>query len=460
MTRPSGSHHHALPAALTYSDYINDRAMVEGLVMLPAPAGVSPGEWPDTNAFKPGDDWPEGGAWCHDEVLFIRTHQAFEVWFALIMHELNSVIRAASRLWPGGVPAADLGKRAEAPALRPIRLDRWPLTKAAIAEVAARSSAAGEILAQIAEPMQMGLGAALPPGMGEGAAFNQLLSLGSHRLGRATQAMLCTIPFFDVLATLTPAEFLRFRGRLSPASGFGSVQFRELELTVGLRELHAAKIAPEGGEPTPHPPILRPGPRTPPHAAAMAFHTVQPVWGIERLARRLNQPSLRDLVYALLSAAASAGRRADGPEHGLPDMRDPAVDRLLATNLRHLIGDHFRGAGAITLDDTGAAHLRSAVADLGGAFAQIETVAAAMIAMHPAQERFTLLLEAALDLDAALLRWRDRHIRFVEHIIGMRRGTGGGGIQYLRGTTSAARPAHLTHGLPALWQARSFVQTV
>jgi tryptophan 2,3-dioxygenase len=39
-----------------------------------------------------------------------------------------------------------------------------------------------------------------------------------------------------LLSTLTPAEFAGFRDRLRPASGFQSVQFRELELACGLRD--------------------------------------------------------------------------------------------------------------------------------------------------------------------------------------------------------------------------------
>jgi tryptophan 2,3-dioxygenase len=39
----------------------------------------------------------------------------------------------------------------------------------------------------------------------------------------------------DVLETMTPQDFLEFRQRLAPASGFQSVQFRELEFLSGPR---------------------------------------------------------------------------------------------------------------------------------------------------------------------------------------------------------------------------------
>ena len=40
----------------------------------------------------------------------------------------------------------------------------------------------------------------------------------------------------DVLETMTPQEFLEFRQRLAPASGFQSVQFRELEFLSGAKD--------------------------------------------------------------------------------------------------------------------------------------------------------------------------------------------------------------------------------
>jgi tryptophan 2,3-dioxygenase len=40
----------------------------------------------------------------------------------------------------------------------------------------------------------------------------------------------------DVLETMTPTEFNRFRDRLNPASGFQSYQFRELEFRLGAKD--------------------------------------------------------------------------------------------------------------------------------------------------------------------------------------------------------------------------------
>src|SRR5438067_3407950 len=41
---------------------------------------------------------------------------------------------------------------------------------------------------------------------------------------------------WDVLSTLTPVDYLKFRGVLGTSSGFQSEQFREIEFRLGLKE--------------------------------------------------------------------------------------------------------------------------------------------------------------------------------------------------------------------------------
>ena len=67
----------------------------------------------------------------------------------------------------------------------------------------------------------------------------------------------------DVLETMTPQDFLEFRHRLAPASGFQSVQFRELEFLSGhkdpgflarfrgLTDVERARLERRLAEPTP-----------------------------------------------------------------------------------------------------------------------------------------------------------------------------------------------------------------
>jgi tryptophan 2,3-dioxygenase len=73
-----------------------------------------------------------------------------------------------------------------------------------------------------------------------------------------------------ILETMTPINFLAFRDELNPASGFQSMQFREIEFASGLKD----------------PEILR------------SFETDE--FARERLQARFRGPTLGDAFYALL----------------------------------------------------------------------------------------------------------------------------------------------------------------
>src|SRR6476620_5452044 len=78
---------------------------------------------------------------------------------------------------------------------------------------------------------------------------------------------------WDVLSTLTPVDYLKFRDVLGTSSGFQSVQFREIEFRLGLKDPRFLEHYPEGSE-------------------ARA-----------RLQAALDAPSLRDASHAALERA-------------------------------------------------------------------------------------------------------------------------------------------------------------
>jgi tryptophan 2,3-dioxygenase len=131
----------------------------------------------------------------HDELLFITVHQAYELWFKQILHEIDAAICAMNE-------------------------DRAPSATRAISRVV-------EI---------------------EKLLVNQI----------------------HILETMTPISFLAFRDELNPASGFQSMQFREIEFSSGLRD----------------------------QAIMRAFSDDEFAFG--RLQARFNAPTLNDAFYALL----------------------------------------------------------------------------------------------------------------------------------------------------------------
>jgi tryptophan 2,3-dioxygenase len=157
---------------------------------------------------------------AHDELLFITVHQAYELWFQQLLHELTAV---RDHIVAGGL---------------------WK---------------------------------------------------ARQLLGRAHVIERLLISQVDVLETMTPQDFLDFRAALAPASGFQSVQFRELEFLSGLKD-----------------------PRF-----VSRFRSLTEAERV-RLDRRLAEPSLWDAYLGLLAAR---GLPAGGDEQVLAALARVARDR-------------------------------------------------------------------------------------------------------------------------------------
>lgn len=61
-------------------------------------------------------------------------------------------------------------------------------------------------------------------------------------LARVTKIQTQIIQAWDVLSTLTPAEYLEFRDKLGKSSGFQSFQYRKIEFALGYKTKHILKI--------------------------------------------------------------------------------------------------------------------------------------------------------------------------------------------------------------------------
>ncbi len=97
----------------------------------------------------------------HDEMLFIVIHQAYELWFKLIIHEVVQAIRCMDA--------------------------------------------------------------------------NQPLE-AQHFMNRVVEILRVLVGQIHLVETMRPIDFLQFRHRLMPASGFQSVQFRQLEFMAGIKD--------------------------------------------------------------------------------------------------------------------------------------------------------------------------------------------------------------------------------
>jgi len=116
-------------------------------------------------------------------------------------------------------------------------------------------------------------------------------------LRRCTEITRVLVEQFTILETMLPTHFLAFRGKLEPASGFQSEQFRELEFLCGLKDEKMLRYH-------------RPTPEA--HA---------------QLERRLREPSLHD---AFFNALRAMGRLRAADDANEPDQFQARARAILS----------------------------------------------------------------------------------------------------------------------------------
>ena len=69
----------------------------------------------------------------------------------------------------------------------------------------------------------------------EGAVEEAQIGVAISRLDRIVKIQKILVDQIDIIETITPLDFLDFRNYLLPASGFQSFQFRQMEVSLGLK---------------------------------------------------------------------------------------------------------------------------------------------------------------------------------------------------------------------------------
>lgn len=481
------------PERLSYSAYVNVPALIASLAPpAESPRGVDPATWPWANYGPSRGDAPEGERpawerpplpvdhphWAHDEVLFIAVHQAFELWFRHALFEIDDLTRRVGRrleerasesgIEGFAVPHSRMLCRHPEQAAR-LHFERTLSEHPKLAELVARIEADGPELGEYAvwiretpRPGVFPSEVAVPPVRLEWVV--DLLPLCTERLQRVAMILDRATAFYDVLGRMTPTSFLEFRNRLDPASGFGSSQFRELEIVSGQRERHFTSF----GTLDAHGAVVDDAlwslvvahtddeteARDIAARAVPVLENALPDDEFQRVRARMLRPTLRDLVDMLLLAGVG-----DSPR------RRQLADRVAAGNFGELYDTGKRRRAH------GFAHThgeREMWRTVGAQLSHMESIAAtAVLADDPAfasrdlddagRREFGRLLDACMTLDRALMGWRVEHLAFVESVIGARPGTGGGGLVYLQETMKATRADYVLRSFPAVWAARSLI---
>ena len=275
-----------------------------------------------------------------------------------------------------------------------------------------------------------------------GAVPEEQLPHVVHHLRRVAAILRLAVEQFAVMETLTPQDFLGFRDKLVPASGFQSFQMRQLEILLGLEKAqrepygstdameHIRKLAQES-----------PG-------GARAWNTIQDAATAAADGRTL-KAVMADWLYRTPIDASSPGDPGD----------DEVVTSFLDRYHEAMIGfhaeqaDRLAAASISSREEIDARFARSAAGARSFLFAEdvedeaerarMRRVRAGLLYIEshrtlPLLAWPRLLIDTVVEVEEQLVLWRNRHARMVERVIGRRVGTGGSsGVEYLDRTTRA-----------------------
>ncbi|MEZ4453725.1 MAG: tryptophan 2,3-dioxygenase family protein [Nannocystaceae bacterium] len=276
-----------------------------------------------------------------------------------------------------------------------------------------------------------------------GKVPEQMLSSAVRGLRRTVLLFEQLASHFGLMETLTTRDYLGFRDKLIPASGFQSAQMREIEILMGLR--------PEERIPLGHERSYMDALKNPDGTPSPAFRRVE---------RRLNNvPSLLQALDDWLYRTPIQGSMPDMPgddavvERFLDDYME-AQRRDLQSFAASAVHEASTDADKLRLEARYKSESESARRFLLAEDLDAESrprrvrIRAALLFIESYRELPLLawpreVIDAIVALEQAFVISRQRHARMVERVIGRRTGTGGSaGVDYLDRTALRYRIFH------------------
>ena len=237
---------------------------------------------------------------------------------------------------------------------------------------------------------------------------------------------------FALMETMTTRDYLAFRDKLTPASGFQSAQLREIEILLGLDPEQRIHLGHENS-----------------YLDALKQADGSPSPALLRVQRRLeDRPSLLDALRAWLYRTPIGGSTPDDPgdrERVVAFLEDylraqaTEIESQLAEATRHALteADRSRLHARYEAEKASARAFLFATAEPEATREHTSRVRAALVFIESYRELPLLawpreVVDGIVALEQAMLIFRQRHARMVERVIGRRTGTGGSaGVDYL-----------------------------
>ena len=237
---------------------------------------------------------------------------------------------------------------------------------------------------------------------------------------------------FALMETMTTRDYLGFRDKLSPASGFQSAQLREIEILLGLRieerlplghdnDYLRALRYPDGREsPASRRVEARLSDRPTLHEALGEWLYRTPIQG-STPEQPEDEARVREFLERYLAAQASELHAA----------RDLAMAAAPGEADRQRLETRYHqeeaNARAFLLADEASPELRRRWSRIRAALLFIESYRELPLLAWPRE-----VLDGIVELEQAFVIFRQRHARMVERVVGRRTGTGGSaGVDYL-----------------------------
>jgi tryptophan 2,3-dioxygenase len=252
---------------------------------------------------------------------------------------------------------------------------------------------------------------------------------GIHRM---TELMKFAGEHFALMETMTTRDYLSFRDKLNPASGFQSAQLREIEILAGLPEEDRIPLGHEKS-----------------YMVMLRNHDGTPSSASERVEKRLNDtPTLRAAIDEWLYRTPIQGSTPDR-ETDAAAVREfieaysrahaKSADQALALALSSALNDkdkerlaaryqkEIASARSFLLAEDQPEEMRARRSRIRAALVFIESYRELPLLSWP-----RAVIDGLVAFEQSFVLFRQRHARMVERVIGRRTGTGGSaGVDYL-----------------------------
>eukprot|EP01125_Pyxidicula_operculata_P008026 TRINITY_DN2710_c0_g1_i1.p1 TRINITY_DN2710_c0_g1~~TRINITY_DN2710_c0_g1_i1.p1 ORF type:complete len:371 (-),score=90.06 TRINITY_DN2710_c0_g1_i1:32-1144(-) len=257
-----------------------------------------------------------------------------------------------------------------------------------------------------------------------------------HHLSRVIEIFKLAKDHFSIMETLTPQDFLAFRGKLGTASGFQSFQLRQIEIVMGLKSEDLITM----GEATALQHLQKNSPSLP---------GGNENW--QKIEDTKKEVNLSDALLQWLYRTPIQGSKPTDPKDEeivqgfvneyLASFKKLQMDHaeiIIADNMgqKETVTKKFESIVQATSDYMNATDIkeeeqRKKTIRIRAAIVFIESYRDLPLLAWP-----RLLLDKIIEFEESFIIFRSRHARMVEREIGRRIGTGGSsGVDYLDATT-------------------------